>query len=308
MSSLERIPEAIVRSAIDWHMRLRTNPENAELNVQVQQWLRRDERHQLAWQRLRQMGDLFESSQIPYAAQAIPVLQQAEADLNRRRTMKLLGLGLLAGSAALFVSQAPQVLQADFATTIGERRRIAFNDGLSVQLDTGSALDAHGRELHLRTGQALIEGDEWRAHCRFATCESRHASVLLRESDNFSDIRVQHGEALVITRHGSHRLQGGEGLKVSTSGVSALGIGPIDPFAWVRGLLIVHDIRLAEFVSEAARYRQGWLGCDAGIANLRLSGVFHLDDPAAMLDNLTHLLPVSVIERTRWWVRIVPVA
>lgn len=309
MNPLEQIPEVIVRSAIEWQMRLRANPGSAELDGRFQQWLRRDERHQVAWQRLRQMGELFESSQLPSAAQAIPVLQQAGADLNRRRSMKLLGLGVVAGSAALLDLQVPPAWHADFATTIGERRRIPLgNDGLTVQLNTGSAVDAQGRELYLRAGEALIEGDDWRAHCRFATCEGRHASVLLHERDGSSDIRVQRGEALVTVANGSHRLQAGEGLRVSASGSSALGRGPVDPFAWVRGLLIVSDIRLAEFVSEAGRYRQGWLGCDSAIANLRLSGVFRLDDPAAMLDNLTHLLPVRVVERTRWWVRIAPVA
>jgi len=27
-----------------------------------------------------------------------------------------------------------------------------------------------------------------------------------------------------------------------------------------------------------------------------------------MLRNITHLLPVALVERTRWWVRVVPVA
>ena len=37
-----------------------------------------------------------------------------------------------------------------------------------------------------------------------------------------------------------------------------------------------------------------------------LSGVFRLDEPDVMLRNLTHLLPVHIVERTRWWVRIMP--
>jgi len=44
------------------------------------------------------------------------------------------------------------------------------------------------------------------------------------------------------------------------------------------------------------------------VADLRLSGVFRLAEPELMLQNITHLLPVTLVERTRWWVRVVPVA
>ena len=41
----ERVPESIVRDAIDWQMRLRGHPE---LQAAFHDWLRRDPRHQLA--------------------------------------------------------------------------------------------------------------------------------------------------------------------------------------------------------------------------------------------------------------------
>lgn len=310
MSAAERLPEPIVRSAIEWQMRLRGNvgsAGNAELHRQLQDWLQYDARHRLAWQRLQQMGGLFQVSQLPEAAQAIPLLQRAEADLSRRRTLKLLGLGLTVGSATLLATQAPRAWHAEFATTTGERRRVDLSNGAEVVLNTGSALDVQAGELLLRSGEVLVEGDDWRARCRFAACTGHNASVLLRERDDYSEIRVQRGEALVSGASGQRRLLAGEGLAVSASGMRALGQGPLDPFAWTRGLLVVSDIRLADFLAEAGRYRQGWLGCDAAVADLHLSGVFRLDEPAVMLRNITHLLPVKIVERTRWWVRLVPV-
>ncbi|MEB3735955.1 hypothetical protein ULG90_04610 [Halopseudomonas pachastrellae] len=71
-------------------------------------------------------------------------------------------------------------------------------------------------------------------------------------------------------------------------------------------MLVVDNIALSDFVDELARYRQGLLGCDPAIASLRLSGVFQLDQPELLLDDLTGILPVRVIRRTRWWVRVVP--
>ncbi|WP_437879902.1 DUF4880 domain-containing protein [Pseudomonas sp. LRF_L74] len=308
MSSAERLPESIVCSAIEWQMRLRAHAGSPELQRQLQDWLYQDRRHQLAWQRLQQMGGLFQSSQLPDAAQTIPLLQRAEADLGRRRTLKLLGLGLAAGSATLLATQTPPAWHADFSTATGERRRVGLVAGAEVVLNTGSAMDVQGDWLLLRTGEALVEGQAWQVRCRFAECRGRDARVVLRERDNASEIRVERGEVVVSTSGGERRLLAGDGVSAAPSGLSVLGKGPLDPFAWSRGLLVVSDIRLADFLVEAGRYRRGWLGCDSAVADLHLSGVFRLDEPGMMLDNITHLLPVQIIEHTRWWVRVVPVA
>lgn len=302
----ERVPEPIVRAAIAWQMRLRANAGSAELHGQFQDWLGRDTRHQLAWQRLQQMGGMFQASPLPDATQTIPLLRRAEVDLGRRRALKVLGLG--AAGVTLLAVNAPPAWHADFSTGVGERRQVALADGGQVLLNTGSALDVRGRELLLRAGEVLLDGDRWQARCRFASCEGQQARVLLREHDGYSEIRVEHGQVLVRAEAEQRSLQAGEGLSVSALGMTALGQGPLDPFAWARGLMVVNDIRLSEFLAEAGRYRQGWLGCDSAVADLRLSGVFRLDEPMQMLRNLTHLLPVKIVERTRWWVRIVAVA
>ena len=257
---------------------------------------------------MQQMDGLFQASQLPNAAHAISLLKRAEADLSRRRTLKLLGLGLAAGGATLLATQAPPAWHADFATATGERRRVALGDGVEMMLNTDSALDVQGRELLLRAGEVLVDGGQWHLRCRFARCEGHQARVLLREWDGYSEIRVERGEVRVVASAGQRLLQAGDGLIVSAREMTSLGRGAIDPFAWTRGLLMVSDIRLADFLAEAGRYRKGWLGCDPAVADLHLSGVFRLDEPEVMLRNITHLLPVKVIERTRWWVRVVPVA
>ncbi len=298
---MSRLPETVVRAAIDWQMRLRGHPE---LQAPFNEWLRRDPRHQLAWQRLQQMAGMFQSSQLPRAEQSIPLLQSACADLGRRRMLKM--LGLVAGGTALAAVSAPPAWHADYITRLGERRQINLGNGTQVTLNSDSSVDVRGGELLLRSGEVLVDGARWQARCRFAECSGREARVALRERDGYSEIRVDHGEVLVTSPVGQRRLQAGEGLGASASALMELGRSRLDPFAWSRGLLVVNDIPLADFLAEAGRYRHGWLGCDERIADLRLSGVFRLDEPASLLDNISHLLPVKVLERTRWWVRVVP--
>ncbi|MCQ4260367.1 DUF4880 domain-containing protein [Stutzerimonas stutzeri] len=304
----ERLPEAIIRAAIEWQMQLRIDGQSAKLLKQLDDWLQRDTRHQLAWQRLQQMESLFHDTQLPAAAHAIPLLQHAEADLGRRRTVKLLGLGIATGSAALLAPTVMPGWRADLVTSVGERRRLELGDGAEVMLNTGSALDHGGDELILRAGEVMVDGEEWRLLCRFARCEGRQARMHVRERDGLSEIRVERGEVFVTAASGRRVMHAGEALSVSTRGMTPLGRGAIDPFAWTRGLLVASDIRLDDFLTEAGRYRQGWLGCDPAVAEIRLSGVFRLDEPDLMLRNITHLLPVQIVERTRWWVRVVPVA
>ena len=78
----------------------------------------------------------------------------------------------------------------------------------------------------------------------------------------------------------------------------------MDVGAWADGLIVTRGMRLADFLSEVGRYRHGYLGCSADIADLRLSGVFRLEDTDTLLAILPQTLPVQVRYRTRWWVSL----
>ncbi len=68
----------------------------------------------------------------------------------------------------------------------------------------------------------------------------------------------------------------------------------MDIGAWADGLIVTRNMRLADFLDEVGRYRRGYLGCAADIADLRLSGVFRLEDTDKLLALLPRTLPVQV--------------
>ncbi|MFD2980294.1 iron dicitrate transport regulator FecR, partial [Klebsiella pneumoniae] len=76
--------------------------------------------------------------------------------------------------------------------------------------------------------------------------------------------------------------------------------------AWSNGLLVANRQRLDDFLAELGRYRQGWLRCDPAIAGLRISGTFSIDDTDSALRALEASLPVQRLERTRYWVTVIP--
>ncbi|MCE1061894.1 hypothetical protein LU646_29115, partial [Pseudomonas alloputida] len=63
-------------------------------------------------------------------------------------------------------------------------------------------------------------------------------------------------------------------------------------------------MRLSNFLAQVSRYRHGYLGYSNEIADLRLSGVFRLEDPEQLLRLLPQTLPVRLRRRTRWWVHV----
>ncbi|MNE16899.1 fec operon regulator FecR [compost metagenome] len=78
----------------------------------------------------------------------------------------------------------------------------------------------------------------------------------------------------------------------------------MDTGAWAEGLIVTRDMRLGDFLAEVGRYRHGYVSCADDIADLRLSGVFRLEDTDKLLQLLPQTLPVKVSYRTRWWVRL----
>jgi transmembrane sensor len=82
---------------------------------------------------------------------------------------------------------------------------------------------------------------------------------------------------------------------------------PLDPYAqaWTDGLLIVRDQPLGEFVSELGRYRPGLLDCDDAAAQIKVTGVFPLDDSERIFNALEHGLPLKVRRHTSYWVTLV---
>ena len=100
------------------------------------------------------------------------------------------------------------------------------------------------------------------------------------------------------------RLEAGQQVAFDREHVQAVHALPSGAGAWVKGMLSVDDWRLADFIAELQRYRPGHLGCAPAVANLRISGAFHLASSDAILDNLTSTLPVRLRRFRRYWTRV----
>ena len=101
-------------------------------------------------------------------------------------------------------------------------------------------------------------------------------------------------------------LRAGQQVRFTSSRVEAPQAAPDHAGQWRSGHLLVNDCSLAEVLAELSRYRHGRLGCDPGVAGLRISGVFPLTDTDRALALLTRTFPLRQRSLTRYWVTLGP--
>lgn len=309
------LPDSVVRAAIHWQLRLETANDSQLVRHQILAWCRRAPENALAWQQLGTLQQEVSASldALGQPELALPVLQRAGTDLQRRRTLKLLAATLMLAGPAGYTVHQHSPWRSDFTTGTGERRTLELADGSRVMLNTNSALDVafdtDWRQLTLHRGEVMVDTlgatsdpRPLRLSCDFGHCQTRGSRFVVRQHEHYAQVVVEQGRLQLLGMSGRGQEAGaGESWRLDQHGVSRTGNGALEPAAWTRGMLVVDDIRLAEFAAELARYRHGYLGVDQQVANLRLSGVFQLDDPDALLADLPLVLPIEVRSRTRWW-------
>ncbi len=304
-----------VKQAIQWMLRLRESGHDPALQQQCRQWRTAHHEHEQAWQRVIHLHQDLDLRAIPGAGLALQTLETSQRRLHRRQALKLLGGVAMMGTAAWLGKDldAVNAWTSDYATGTGERRSFALPDGSLMQLNTRSAVDLafndQQRLVRLKQGELMIACSRQRpllVQTRDALLEGFEGRFVARQDSDCTQVSVSHGR-VAIHRPGIGPLQwieSGQNWRLDAQGTHRLEQVDMDAMAWTEGLIVTRDMRLFDFLSQVNRYRHGYLGCSDDIADLRLSGVFRLEDPEQLLQLLPRTLPVRLRQRTRWWVRV----
>ncbi|MFI8222183.1 FecR domain-containing protein [Pseudomonas sp. NPDC085632] len=316
----------VVKQAIHWLLRLRNNHDNPRLNRQCEQWRAEHHEHELAWQRVQSLQAELSNNlrAVPGAQVAFNTLENSAQGLGRRQALKLLSGALLMGSAAWLAKDtaAWQQWSADYATATGERRGFQLPDGTRIELNTASAVDldytAQQRLIKLTRGEIIVTcggSDEGaptdrplRVQNRHGTYEPLNARFSLRQEPDCTRLSVTHGQVAIRSGRTLVEALAGQSYLIDHHRVRLAPPLAMDAGAWVDGLIVTRNMRLGDFIAEVGRYRQGFLNCASEVADLRLSGVFRLEDTDKLLAILPQTLPVQLRYRTRWWVTLERVA
>lgn len=274
--------------------------------------------HELAWQRAALVSKKF--GLVPSKV-GVPVLRNAAA-MNRRSAIKTLTLLIVAGPVAWTAYRvAPwQEWTANEHTATGEQREITLTDGTRLVMNTATAVDIafdeHTRRIYLRSGEIMVTtAKDSAAMPRPFIVESRQGSMralgtrfIVTQNSDTSRVAVTEGAIEVTPRDNESGVFIVDAGKQASFNNDSGTLQTIDPHAdaWTTGVLYAEKMRLAEFITEVARYRPGILRCDPAVADLRVSGAFQLRDTDAVIKALVASLPIRATLVTRYWVTISP--
>ncbi|TDN48978.1 FecR family protein [Azoarcus indigens] len=319
------VPAAVVRQAIAWRVKLHGASAGNPLWQACERWRSAHPHHDLAWCRLQAIGEELAGGMAgPGGTRSMVAALQAPTDMRRRRLLKgaALGLGAVACGWTARELMPWSAWTADHATAVGERQDMQLADGSRLQLDTRSAVnlrfDAAQRLVVLERGALCLTCADDALHrpLRVASLgalfETQQGRFVVRQEGQGSVLEVTAGQ-IGIRRRGEAgayaALAGaGERYRVDAAGPRLVPRAEIAADGWAEGVIATPGMRLDAFLAELGRYRRGYLGCDPAVGALRLSGVYRLDDTDKLLAVLTRTLPVKVVYRSPWWVRVQAVA
>ena len=312
-----RPDERVIAEAAYWLVRLDDGGLGASGREALEAWRARSPEHERAWRAALALKDLVGS--VPGDIGG-PVLGRRR--LDRRAVLKSLA-GLMAAAPAGWVAyrQLPwREWTADYRTATGEVREVALADGTRVVLNTATDLDVAfseaSRLLVLHRGEVLVTtAADAGGRSRPFVVQTTHGRVRalgtrfgVREARGWTEVSVLEDAVALSPREGGapRVLPAGRRARLTAHGVERAGPIKQTATAWTRGQIVAHDSRLGDLAAELDRYRPGRLRCDPAVAQLRISGVFQVDDTDRALRIIAETLPVRLSSVTGYWVSIGP--
>ncbi|MBB1593216.1 FecR domain-containing protein [Achromobacter sp. UMC46] len=304
--------DAARAEAATWFARTRSGELDAAGQAGLQAWLAADPRHAYEYRVLESIWQAA-ADLPPDRLRTLAEPRRRARSSSRRQVLALSVTALAVGAGVLFWQRAqlPAVQTAEYRTAPGERRVVALPDGSSAELNSRTHMKvrfgADARQVELLEGEALFSVDKDARRPFVVDAGLGTATV----TGTRFDVRRDADEVRVVVESGSVRVAGrqddaasavsvtpGLGARVTARGkVDAPQTAPVaSALAWRAGQIVFSDTDLASAVREVSRYRAQpvVLGGGKGVADLRLTSVFRIDDTDAFLTALPHILPVTV--------------
>lgn len=317
------IDNTIIDAAINWAVKLNFNTPSAATQAAFETWLHQQPTHAAAWQRITSLKADFAVLPSHLARNTLDAIEvrRSTKGLKRRQVIALLGLsGVIIGSGTVIQQQAPwQRLLADVSTKTGEQRTITLADGTTIILNTDTAIstrfDNDIREITLHRGEIAISTGK---DSQFATrrpfwvntpngkLQAIGTYFTTRLDDRHTHVSVKEGAVALHPRSSvdSIIVNAGEYWQFDDRHISQISNAGIEPDSWTEGVIAGKNMRLGDLLTELSRYRSGRISIDPDIADLRVSGVYHIGDTDQVLHFLAQTQPVTVSYMTRFWVSV----
>lgn len=317
--------DPVLQQALEWQVTFWSGEITSHERAEFDRWVERNPAHAGAWEKVQRTNAKLQSLSSPGGGTALRATASPRATNSRRTMLRVIGIVAGAGAAAYAVRQGPQwqSIMADYRTDHGERRELVLPDGSRLLLNTSTALDVRfslqARNIFLRSGEVFVAtapdpqaGQDltsrpFTVHTAEGAVHAIGTRFTVRELGGESMTAVEQGAVEIRPLDpaaGATRLNAGQRARFSSTAVQVPAASMAAETAWTRGLLIAERMRLADFLAELGRYRNGLLRCDPAVQDLIVSGVYSVDDTDMALATLEQALPVRIKKVTRYWVTV----
>ncbi|MGE4322803.1 MAG: FecR domain-containing protein [Sphingobium sp.] len=296
-------PDAQARG---WIVRLKSGAATGRDLEGLADWRRESHGNEEAFRRAVRLWDDLGPVLAGGGAQAMPLaIAHKSGGVSRRWVLG--GAGGLAASVALglFAVGTPVPAGAQvFETRKGERQRLRLETQMSVDLNTNSRLfywaDNLSPRLMLDRGEAVVSaafaGERaLLVEARDIVLRARTARFLLRSDGDSVRVACLDGKVSIRADGRSHVLTGG--MEAEFEGA----IQQPDPpeaseheVAWQRDLLQFTDRPAGEVIAELNRYRHGHVYLLGDRADVRITGVIHLQRADLAVEHIARSLGMKV--------------
>ncbi|GGC02543.1 iron uptake regulator [Oxalicibacterium flavum] len=324
MPDAPSVAESVSLQAVQWLVALQAPDATADTHAACRRWRAESEAHEQAWQHI----ESFRAQLAAFDPLLVhgTLTRSASAARQRRQSLKLLAVLAVAGGGVWMAGRSTpaQAWLADYRTAPGERRTLTLADGTQLVMGSATAVDlrfdAQQRLVTLLEGDILIttaadpqaashgarpflvDTPDGRLRALGTRFEVRHWNA-------DTSVGVYEGAVEVSPRNaaaGVRVLQAGERTHFTHSHIAESEVLPDVASPLATGMFVAREMPLADFLAELERYRRGHLSCDPAIAELKVSGIYPLDDTERVLDMLLRTLPIEMQSWTRYWVRLRP--
>ncbi|WP_028696068.1 FecR domain-containing protein [Pseudomonas cremoricolorata] len=313
------LDHAVLQAAASWFARLHGAAGDPAIVAQWNAWLAEDARHRLAWRYVEAINQRFGNLHGD-ADHAHQVLSAAHRERHSRRSV--LGSLCFASTAGLLGwgswrqgwIDSPRAWFATYRTGLADVRPLTLRDGSRVWLNGQTALDVQFdgavRRLRLYRGEILIETGADTRPLEVVTRAGRMQPLGTRFSVRDQGLRttlsVFAGAVQATCADSGRTLRAEAGQMVVFDAQQGAAPGAATPLRqdWSRGVLVAEDMPLGQVIGVLKDYRQGHLGIDPGLDELRVVGTYPLLDTDRALAMLERALPIRVVRTLPWWVSV----
>jgi len=313
--SINKIPNDILDQAFQWSVRLNSGNATADDHQSLEAWLAEKLIHRQAWQQVQSIEQDFSVAR-SVAKASTHTLETVAVKRKRKKSISaLLCLTLMAGFL-LSMTNLHHYWQADHITGKGEQKQLSLPGGTAVYLNSQTfiAVDQNSDTpvIHLYAGKILVDSSS--AQKTYKPIVTTHdASVMpigtrfvVHKAPEATRLSVTKGSVELTAADSSVRtvVKTGENRGVSDGQISELEDSGLTSDAWLSDIIEANNARLGDVLDSLSEYHEGVLTYDEAVADLRVTGVFRLNDTQGALTALQLTLPIEVEQYSTWWTRI----